>query len=328
MRWRWSPAPCGGPRPGSAEIGVFVTMGAGTITVDGHTAPIYREDVVAVPPNMPFSIASSGQAPIFVVVSEAYADVTGAELATLAPGEAWADPWLVLDAKAEDAAEAVAAADAAMEAAAAAGITPVRRAALSHALARTCLEGGEHDAAAAFAGVAEAWLTRASEELARNRALFDAKGIMVANKMVSETPLFHNDTIPGFMASTKLPFSYHEFVLPFEVAAKNRLGPHQHNTEELYYILNGRGKMLVAGPTGARYFERDQQGVEVNSGTLLFIPVMSQHSMRPAGDASLVHAIAIGSYTDRNVVVRDIRMDVPSTPWTPESWKNAYAPAD
>jgi mannose-6-phosphate isomerase-like protein (cupin superfamily) len=147
---------------------------------------------------------------------------------------------------------------------------------------------------------------------------------MVASKMDSEVPAFHNETCPAYMSATNLPFAYHEFVLPFEILAENRLGPHQHSTEELYYVLNGRGMMMIADPAGKRYFDKNQPAIEVNPGTLLFIPVMSLHSIYPIGNASLVHSIAIGTYLDEKGIVYDIEMDVPSTPWTPASWKNAY----
>lgn len=318
------------PSSENVEKGIVVLNGRGTITVDGHTAKIFREDIVAVPPNMPFSIVASGSYPITVLISEAFTDVKGSELAELKPGTKWADPWLKISSEtgiSETSAKSVFdAASAAMRAAKHNGVAPHDEARTAFGIARTCLAGGNYDGSTALSKIATAWVQRSIKELEQNKALFAKQGVMVANKMTSDVPVFHNDTTPAYMSATKLPFTYHEFVLPFEIVAHNRLGPHQHNTEELYYILNGRGKMLVADPAGERYFDRDQDGLEVNSGTLIAIPSMSLHSIYPVGNASLVHSIAIGSWSDEKLYLYDIEMDVKANPWTPQSWKNAYRP--
>ena len=318
------------PQTNSAELGIFVINGQGTITIEGQQAKIFREDIVAVPPNMRFSIKSKGHSPIRFVVSEAFPDITGKELGSLEPGVTWTYPWLKPKTPTGTSKQATQTVlddlTALMKTTKAMGIMTVDEANQNFLLAKQCLTGGNYDASYTFAHIAKDWLERAIKELQEDKKSLAANGVKVANKMTSEAPLFHNETIPAYISAMELPFKYHEFVLPFEVLAKNRLGPHQHNTEELYYILNGRGRMMVAGPTGSRYFKKDQPGIEVNSGTLIFIPSMSQHSLYPVGFSSLVHAIAIGTYIDKKRYAKDIKMDVPSSPWTPKSWKNAYPP--
>jgi mannose-6-phosphate isomerase-like protein (cupin superfamily) len=206
------------------------------------------------------------------------------------------------------------------------GITPLYEAGLCFDIAQKCLSGGNYGGACSLSQIANAWVQRYIRELEESKAFFAANGVKVMNRMHSEVPSFHNETCPAYMAAMDLPFKYHEFVLPFEIKAGNRLGPHQHSTEELYYVLAGRGKMIIADPAGKRYFDKGQEGIEVNPGTLLFIPVMSLHSIYPVGNASLVHSIAIGTYLDEKGIVYDIEMDVDPVPWTPESWKSAYTP--
>lgn len=321
---KWSPP------PENVEKGIAVVYGRGTITVDGQKAEIFGGDIVAVPPNMPFTIEPTGHFPIYVMVSEAYADIRGGELANLEPGVKWTEPWLKIKTKTgctkDMAQSAFDTASATMKTAKDMGITPLSEARLCYKIAKKCLSGGNYDGAYSLSHIANDWVQRSIKELEENKALFASKGVMVANRMNSEVPWFHNKTCPAYMSATTLPFKYHEFVLPFEILAGNRLGAHQHSTEELYYVLNGRGKMMIADPAGNRYFDKDQPGIEVNPGTLLFIPVMSLHSIYPVGNASLVHSIAIGSVLDEKNIVYDIDMDVASTPWTPESWKNAYKP--
>jgi len=321
---RWSPP------PQNVEFGIVMVSGRGTVTVDGQKAKIFAGEIVAVPPNMAFSLETTGHFPMYVMLSEAYPDVKGSELADLEPGVKCTEPWLKIQTETgiakERAQSAFDTASATLREAKGMGIQEYYQAGLCYDIAQKCLAGGNCDAAFSLSHIANDWVQRYIKELEENKTLYAQKGVMAANRMDSEVPKFHNETCPAYMSATKLPFAYHEFVLPFEIVAGNRLGPHQHTTEELYYVLNGRGRMMIADPAGNRYFDKNQPGIEVNPGTLLFIPVMSIHSIYPTGNASLVHSIAIGSLLDEKNIVYDIKMDVPSTPWTPESWENAYKP--
>jgi mannose-6-phosphate isomerase-like protein (cupin superfamily) len=321
---KWSPP------PENVEKGIVVVSGRGTVHVDRQKAEVFAGDIVAVPPNMVFSLETNGHFPMYVLLSEAYPDVQGSELGELEPGVKWTEPWLQIKMEtgiAKDRAQsAFDTASAAIEKAKTMGIHEYYAAGLCFDIAQKCLLGGNYDAAYTLSHIANDWVQRYITELEESKVLFASKGVMVANKMNSEVSKFHNETCPAYVSSMDLPFAYHEFVLPFEILAGTRLGPHQHPTEELYYVLNGRGMMMIADPAGNGYFDKNQPAIEVNPGTLLFTPVMSLHALFPAGNASLVHSIAIGTFSDEKGIVYDIKVDVPSTPWTSESWKNAYRP--
>jgi mannose-6-phosphate isomerase-like protein (cupin superfamily) len=321
---KWSPP------PKNVEFGIVVVSGRGTVHVDGQNSKIFAGDIVAVPPNMAFSLETMGHFPMHVMLSEAYPDVKGSELAELEPGIKYTEPWLEIQAEKgiakERAQSAFDTASAAIEKAKSMGIDGYYQSGLCYDIARKCLAGGNFDAAFSLSHIANDWVQRYIKELEENKALFAQKGVMVANRMNSEVTTYHNETCPAYTSAMNLPFAYHEFVLPFEVVAGNRLGPHHHSTEELYYVLNGRGMMMIAEPAGNRYFDKNQPAIEANPGTLLSIPVMSIHSIYPAGSASLVHSVAIGSFLDEKNIVYDIKMDVESMPWTPESWRHAYNP--
>lgn len=322
----WSPA------VENVERGIVIVNGRGSATVDGHSADVFREDVFAVPPNVSLSISSADNYPITILVSEAFTDARGSEISELEEGVKWADPWLNISADSgvsKDGATSVFdAATAAIQEASNNGVVLNSEVYISYDIAQECLAGSNFDAAQSFARIAIDWTERTIDEFVQDRANLAENGLVVANKMQSDVPVFHNDTTHAYMSAWALPFKYHEFVLPFEILADTRLGPHQHNKEELYYILNGRGKMLVADPKGARYFDREQGGLESSPGTLISIPDNSLHSIYPVGNASLVHAIAIGSWSNEKQIVHDIEMHVDPNPWTPESWINAYAPKE
>ena len=318
------------PPPENAEKAIVVVYGKGTVTVGGHKATIFGGDTVAVPTNMPFILETSGNFPIYVLLSEAYPDVKGGELDKLQPNEKWKDNWLKIKTKngatQKDAQAAFDTASDTIQKAKSMGIDPLYEAGLCFDIAQKCLGGGNYAGAYSMANIASDWVQRYIQDREENKAQLDSKGIIVVNRMESDVQRFHNGTCPAYMAGFNLPLKYHQLVLEFEGLAGERIGPHQHPTEELYYVQNGRGMMMIADPAGKRYFDKNQPAIEINPGTLLFIPPMSMHAIWPAGNASLVHCVAIGSLLDEKPIFYDIKMDVPSIPWTLESWKDAYEP--
>ena len=79
---------------------------------------------------------------------------------------------------------------------------------------------------------------------------------------------------------------YLELIAEFAVEAGGQLHPHSHHTHEFYYVVSGRGVMILEGE------ER-----EVVPGDLIHIPPDALHSMRPiSANASircLVFAIGL-----------------------------------
>jgi quercetin dioxygenase-like cupin family protein len=63
-----------------------------------------------------------------------------------------------------------------------------------------------------------------------------------------------------------------ELVNEFEVTARGAVDPHTHPTHEFYYVLYGRGTMVI-----------DQESREVSQGDLVYIPPNALHSL-VAGD--------------------------------------------
>jgi mannose-6-phosphate isomerase-like protein (cupin superfamily) len=80
-----------------------------------------------------------------------------------------------------------------------------------------------------------------------------------------------------------------EEVLPVGAA----VGRHHHlGTEEIYYILEGRGRMTVAGEVR-----------EVSAGDAIFIPVKSTHALENTGDGPMRLLLVCGpaySYEDHH----------------------------
>ena len=67
-----------------------------------------------------------------------------------------------------------------------------------------------------------------------------------------------------------------ELVNEFEVAPGSAVYPHEHPTHEFYFVMSGRGVMIVAGE------ERD-----VSPGDLVYIPPDTVHSLRPTGGGAI-----------------------------------------
>ena len=88
-----------------------------------------------------------------------------------------------------------------------------------------------------------------------------------------------------------------ELVNEFEVAPGSAVYPHEHPTHEFYFVMSGRGVMIVAGE------ERD-----VAPGDLVYIPPDTVHSLRPTGGGAIhcfCFAVAVkGAPADRLQVAR------------------------
>jgi quercetin dioxygenase-like cupin family protein len=82
---------------------------------------------------------------------------------------------------------------------------------------------------------------------------------------------FKDMTDGGFLA----------FVNEFEVPGGGLVDPHSHPTHEFYYVLSGRGVMMVDG-----------EDREVVQGDLIYIPPDKVHSLRPVSDHAPVHCFA------------------------------------
>jgi mannose-6-phosphate isomerase-like protein (cupin superfamily) len=75
---------------------------------------------------------------------------------------------------------------------------------------------------------------------------------------------------------------YLELISEFEVKPGGAVDPHSHHTFEFYYILGGRGVMMVGGE------ER-----EVGPGDLVKIPPNVVHSLRPVPSDGSIRSLAI-----------------------------------
>ena len=72
---------------------------------------------------------------------------------------------------------------------------------------------------------------------------------------------------------------YLELAAEFSVEAGGAVHPHSHRTHEYYYILSGRGIMVISGE------ER-----EVIPGDFIHIPPDEEHSIRTASDTAPLRA--------------------------------------
>jgi mannose-6-phosphate isomerase-like protein (cupin superfamily) len=69
---------------------------------------------------------------------------------------------------------------------------------------------------------------------------------------------------------------YLELANEFEVAVGGEVFPHSHPTHEFYFVMTGRGTMVVADEERA-----------VAPGDLVYIPPDAVHSLRPTDDAPI-----------------------------------------
>jgi quercetin dioxygenase-like cupin family protein len=72
---------------------------------------------------------------------------------------------------------------------------------------------------------------------------------------------------------------YLELAAEFAVEAGGAVAPHSHHTHEYYYVLSGRGIMVIGGE------ER-----EVVPGDFIHIPPDEEHSLRTASDTAPLRA--------------------------------------
>src|ERR1700675_4794209 len=107
--------------------------------------------------------------------------------------------------------------------------------------------------------------------------------VMDVRSIVSVEPeVEHNGTVPVWYLVK--PREMHdltdggslELVNEFEVAPGSAVYPHEHPTHEFYFVMSGRGVMIVAGE------ERD-----VSPGDLVYIPPDTVHSLRPTGGGAI-----------------------------------------
>jgi len=102
----------------------------------------------------------------------------------------------------------------------------------------------------------------------------------------------HNGTVPVWWMVNPREFrdatigGYLELVNEFEVPGGGEVFPHSHPTHEFYYVLRGRGIMVISGE------ERP-----IAQGDLVHIPPDAVHSLRPVSDNASIHGFcfAIGT---------------------------------
>jgi quercetin dioxygenase-like cupin family protein len=101
----------------------------------------------------------------------------------------------------------------------------------------------------------------------------------------------HNGTVPvWWMVNSRemkemTDGGFLELVNEFEVAGGGYVDPHSHPTHEFYYVLRGRGTMIIG----------DEERL-IGQGDLVHIPPDVVHSLRPVTDHAPIHCFcfAIG----------------------------------
>ena len=92
----------------------------------------------------------------------------------------------------------------------------------------------------------------------------------------------HNGTVPvWWLIRPREMFDltdggYLELANEFEVAVGGEVFPHSHPTHEFYFVMSGRGVMIIDGE------ERD-----VDKGDLVYIPPDALHSLRTTGSKAI-----------------------------------------
>jgi quercetin dioxygenase-like cupin family protein len=72
-----------------------------------------------------------------------------------------------------------------------------------------------------------------------------------------------------------------ELVSEFEVIGGGEVHPHKHPTFEFYYVLSGRGVMVIEG-----------EKREIRQGDLVKIPPNAVHSLKPVSDNASIRCLA------------------------------------
>ena len=94
----------------------------------------------------------------------------------------------------------------------------------------------------------------------------------------------HNGTVPVWWMVKSQEMKelteggFLELVNEFEVAGGGYVDPHSHPTHEFYYVLNGRGTMIIG-----------DEKREIRQGDLVYIPPDVVHSLRPLSDHAPIH---------------------------------------
>ena len=92
----------------------------------------------------------------------------------------------------------------------------------------------------------------------------------------------HNGTVPVWWLIRPREMKeltdggYLELANEFEVPVGGEVFPHTHPTHEFYFVMTGRGVMIINGE------ERP-----VAPGDLVYIPPDAVHSLRPTGDGAI-----------------------------------------
>jgi quercetin dioxygenase-like cupin family protein len=73
---------------------------------------------------------------------------------------------------------------------------------------------------------------------------------------------------------------YLELVAEFAVEAGSAVAPHSHHTHEYYYVLSGRGVMVI-----------EEEEREVVPGDFVYIPPNAEHSLRTVSDTAPLRAL-------------------------------------
>jgi len=102
----------------------------------------------------------------------------------------------------------------------------------------------------------------------------------------------HNGTVPVWwmVGSREMKEAteggFLELVNEFVVEGGSYVFPHSHPTHEFYYVLRGRGIMVISG---------DERPIA--QGDLVHIPPDAVHSLRPVSDNASIHCFcfAIGT---------------------------------
>jgi mannose-6-phosphate isomerase-like protein (cupin superfamily) len=102
----------------------------------------------------------------------------------------------------------------------------------------------------------------------------------------------HNGTVPVWWMVNpremleKTQGGYLELVNEFEVPGGGEVFPHSHPTHEFYYVLTGRGTMIIGDE------ERP-----ITQGDLVYIPPDTIHSLRPVSETAPIRCFcfAIGT---------------------------------
>jgi len=96
------------------------------------------------------------------------------------------------------------------------------------------------------------------------------------------TPIINHDTVTVYELNERWSLAeltrgtYIEFIQDFEVAAGEKGTPHNHNTHEWYYMLEGHGVVQI-----------EQEAKRVKPGDLIYIPPNARHVIYPTGDEKI-----------------------------------------